>query len=840
MTATETTRRGGERRARISLCALALAAAVGASAQKSVPAPVPPPFVRVADVRADERPVEVSSQEETVADNGLYRRVETTLTFTNPNGRAFEGELEFPLPAGATVCGYALEVNGALVPGVVCAKEAARVAFENERRKGVDPGVVEHVKGNVWRTRIYPLLPKTPRRARVAYIAESPAAATNAAPRTVVERDGADVFVGTRVEASDGLSRADRLRAASEATILWDASLSRHGKAAADRSLLECLPETGRFTLVVFRNVVEAPQAFSARADLLKAVDALVYDGSTCLAEAQRLFAGADVFLFTDEIDVEADARRRVRVRRLGRDEKPPQEPVCGTLLATAWAADFIADRAADAASNRQAFLDLGRRYGVASPVTSLLVLETLEQYLAYKVEPPATMGFHAEWTRRRAAEDDAIAAKKARAEHERRLLALWEARVTWWNDPIPKKPKPSSGLFGGVARALGLNASARAAAPRAPTDGGVLSEEAVSMEGEVAPASAARVASASARKAKAAPASAAPASAAVTLAAWDPKTPYLKAIRAVAPAAAYGEYLRQRAAHGASPAFFLDCAGHFFAAKERVRAVRILSNLAEMKLEDAGLWRTMGWRLREAAAYDEAVAAFRHVLEMRGEEAQSRRDLALVLAERGKLRAASDAAAAARDLAEAMRLLHAAAFEPAARRSARRSNDLQTCVVALEELNGLIAWTAARAWPGVRPEPPAMDAAYRRDLPLDLRIVLSWDADETDVDLHVLEPDGEEAFYGNRRTSSGGFVSEDVTTGYGPEEYLRKTATAGVYKVLAHYYGSHRQRLTGAVTVTATVYTHWGRRDETREVLSFRLDRPKDRQPIGEVAFGR
>ena len=78
------------------------------------------------------------------------------------------------------------------------------------------------------------------------------------------------------------------------------------------------------------------------------------------------------------------------------------------------------------------------------------------------------------------------------------------------------------------------------------------------------------------------------------------------------------------------------------------------------------------------------------------------------------------------------------------------------------------------------------------------------------------------------------------MTTGYGPEEYLRKTATAGVYKVLAHYYGSHRQRLTGAVTVTATVYTHWGRRDETREVLSFRLDRPKDRQPIGEVAFGR
>ena len=63
---------------------------------------------------------------------------------------------------------------------------------------------------------------------------------------------------------------------------------------------------------------------------------------------------------------------------------------------------------------------------------------------------------------------------------------------------------------------------------------------------------------------------------------------------------------------------------------------------------------------------------------------------------------------------------------------------------------------------------------------------------DETDIDLHVLEPGGEEAYYGHRRTSSGGFVSEDVTTGYGPEEYLRKTSEKGVYKVMANYFASH------------------------------------------------
>ncbi|MBR2065604.1 MAG: DUF2135 domain-containing protein, partial [Kiritimatiellae bacterium] len=213
--------------------------------------------------------------------------------------------------------------------------------------------------------------------------------------------------------------------------------------------------------------------------------------------------------------------------------------------------------------------------------------------------------------------------------------------------------------------------------------------------------------------------------------------------------------------------------------------------------------------------------------LAMRGEEPQSKRDLALVLTERGK--AVKDAAM----LAEAMKLLHSAAFEPSARRSARRGNDFQTSVLALEELNGLIAWCEAN---GVKAEPPPMDAAYRRDLPLAMRIVMSWDVDETDIDLHVLEPGGEEAYYSHRRTSSGGFVSEDVTTGYGPEEYLRKTSEKGVYKVMANYYASHQQALVGAATVTASVYTGWGTKDEKMETLSFRLDKPKDKHLVGEV----
>ena len=85
---------------------------------------------------------------------GLHAEVETTLVFHNPNPRQLEGELLFPLPDGAAVSGYALDVNGLLVDGVIVKKEKARVAFETETRTRVDPGIVEHVKGNVYRTRI--------------------------------------------------------------------------------------------------------------------------------------------------------------------------------------------------------------------------------------------------------------------------------------------------------------------------------------------------------------------------------------------------------------------------------------------------------------------------------------------------------------------------------------------------------------------------------------------------------------------------------------------------------------------------------------------------------------
>ena len=120
-----------------------------------------------------------------------------------------------------------------------------------------------------------------------------------------------------------------------------------------------------------------------------------------------------------------------------------------------------------------------------------------------------------------------------------------------------------------------------------------------------------------------------------------------------------------------------------------------------------------------------------------------------------------------------------------------------------------------------------------------DLRISLAWDADETDVDIHVSEPSGEEAYYAHRRTTSGGRVSEDITDGYGPELYEIRRAQNGIYKIRAHYYASHQQTVFGPATCTLTVYTNWGRSNQTQTISTTRLDREREMVDIGTAAYG-
>lgn len=100
------------------------------------------------------------------------------------------------------------------------------------------------------------------------------------------------------------------------------------------------------------------------------------------------------------------------------------------------------------------------------------------------------------------------------------------------------------------------------------------------------------------------------------------------------------------------------------------------------------------------------------------------------------------------------------------------------------------------------------------------LRIILSWDTNNTDLDLHVVTPDGEHSYYGNRVLKNGGALDIDVTTGYGPEIFSSPAPANGTYLVYLNYFGGNSEK--EITTANITILTNEGTASEKKQ--SFRI----------------
>jgi len=151
--------------------------------------------------------------------------------------------------------------------------------------------------------------------------------------------------------------------------------------------------------------------------------------------------------------------------------------------------------------------------------------------------------------------------------------------------------------------------------------------------------------------------------------------------------------------------------------------------------------------------------------------------------------------------------------------------------LTSLADLNAIAARAQARGTP-VRTQ--AFDQRLMRNLPLDMRIVLSWDADNTDIDLWVIDPNGEKAHYGHRLTHQGGRMSQDVTGGYGPEEFALRKAKPGHYTVRAQFYGHRQQIVAPATTLMMRLSLGFGTARQKEELVMLRLAGQSDMVTVG------
>jgi len=469
-----------------------------------------------------------------------------------------------------------------------------------------------------------------------------------------------------------------------------------------------------------------------------------------------------------------------------------------GGLVAHAWANARLAELAADPAG-APAAKALSQQFGVVTADTSLLVLETLEDYLRYGIRPPAPL--RAAYDQRHAVTEADVA-----SERKRRLDGIarqFAEREQWWNTRWPKdappQPKQESRS---VAAPVAMAMAAAPPAPPAPAapmalDRIELTSSAAADQAEATPE----------RRAKSAP-KANSGQITLTLAPWAPDSAYARRLRDAKPTQLYPLYLQEREQHADSSAFYLDVADLLLASGQRDLALRVLSNLAEMDLENRHVLRVLGYRLMQAKAPALAVPVFRQVLAMGEEEPQSFRDLGLALEAAGQYQAAV-----------------ASLYEVVVRPWDGRFDGIS--LIALDELTRLIARE--------RVDASAIDPRLRRAMPLDLRVVLSWDSDNSDMDLWVTDPNGERAYYGNRLTYQGGQMSQDFTGGYGPEQFSLRDAKPGTYRIEANYFGSREQLVAGATTLMLRLSTKWGSRDQRDQQVTLRLKDQAETVLVGE-----
>lgn len=103
----------------------------------------------------------------TVRERAAETRVEQT--FRNHTDQVLEGTYVFPVPDGATVSGFAMWVDGRRQEGELLDAGQARRVYEEIVARMRDPGLVEHIGGNLFRARVFPIQPRSEQRIEIRF-----------------------------------------------------------------------------------------------------------------------------------------------------------------------------------------------------------------------------------------------------------------------------------------------------------------------------------------------------------------------------------------------------------------------------------------------------------------------------------------------------------------------------------------------------------------------------------------------------------------------------------------------------------------------------------------------
>jgi len=301
----------------------------------------------------------------------------------------------------------------------------------------------------------------------------------------------------------------------------------------------------------------------------------------------------------------------------------------------------------------------------------------------------------------------------------------------------------------------------------------------------------------------------------------WNPETPYLKILDTIKDAKlAYREYLKLRETYGKSPSFYVDVADYFKSRNEIETAKLILSNVAEIDLSNYELLKVLAYKFEEYGMWNLAVYIYKEILSLRSEDIQSYRDLALAYEQIGAYQKSFDLL---------YKIVNGALLD---KDFERRYEGIE--IIAIQELNRLVKLHKEKI------NYSHMNKKFLLDVGVDVRVLIDWNHNDTDIDLWIYEPNGDKSYYKHKKTKIGGLMSNDMTAGFGPEQYILKNALNGKYKIEIDYYADVKQKISGPTFLKVTTFTNYARKNEKRIVKLVRLKSNDETINLGSVLVAK
>ena len=262
---------------------------------------------------------------------------------------------------------------------------------------------------------------------------------------------------------------------------------------------------------------------------------------------------------------------------------------------------------------------------------------------------------------------------------------------------------------------------------------------------------------------------------------------------------------------------YYVDVYDFFLKAGAEQESKAILNDIIKEKYDNYELLRALGYKLEAAKNYRLASSIYKRVLLLRPQDAQSYRDLALMYQKIGKNQ-------------KAFELLNTVVSD-AVYNANNTKKSFAMNEISKHEINNLIQSDNII-------DKTALDSYNEINTNYDVRVVIDWNRADTDIELHVVDPNLEDCFYRNPKTQIGGEIAADLSAGYGPEEFTLRNARKGDYYVKVNYKNVKLQDDENPTFMKVTTFKNYGTTKETKEVKVVRLVKNDGEQVVAKISI--